>query len=353
MPLKEDIKKQLEDLLDDLNKQAEQYSKKSVFCIGTTMNRNNEEYFFSALRHTASSVYFKIMLSHLNDLDQIIRIADGRVDEVSIDVEEKKKSCKELVNSVLVKVLKSKVSFFRGNQAAALAFEQIFFEYCLLKKVNVIDRNVLIIGVGHLGIKIAAILMEYRINVYIYDKDIDRSKKVMQAIDIFTARNVMSKVNVLQNKEECKANNYVSIVGATDGVAVIDEDLLELLSSDGFIVDVGLATLTEEAIKTAADRNIDVFCLMAESGYETLDDAKEKARKIASSMKRRNLSEGFAMVSGGIIGRFGDIIVDDALEPTQVIAVAKGNGLVLFGSQKDEFLPRIQLVKDKYLVKAK
>ena len=345
-------RKALEKVIVDIRNRAQHSGKKAVFCIGTTMNVGNEEYFFSSLREAEHYVCGNMMVSGVNDLPQIIEIIDGRIDEILIDVEKKKAACSRMDAIIGRCVKKSKVSYFRGNLVAACAFEQIFLAYCAHKGIDFADRRACVVGAGHLGAKIAQILLEYGMQVDLYDRNQSRARKVTEAITTMAASECRGKAYPVSTDTILK-EKYLLIAGVTNGIPAVTVQMVERLENDGFLIDAGLKTVTEEAMSKAHKVAKPVFCLVATPGFNGMMLSHFEADKIISSLGRRAVEGDFSLVSGGMMGEYGDVIVDDVVVPTKVIGVAKGDGLVLVGQEKDKFHDRVSLVKSRYLKEKK
>ncbi len=349
MALDKKYRIKIEELTADIVSCSKCSGKSSLFCIGTTMNIGNDEYFFSSVRQGDHYVCGNIMITHTDDLAEIVALIDGKVDEILIDIEKKKLSCRDMDRIITVAAKKSRVGYFRGNAVTAAAFEQFFSLYCRREKLDPARKKALVVGAGHLGIKIAAILCEYAINVDLIDIDQERAEKAAAAVNVFTARASGSRASAVS--PEGLSGFYALIVGATNGIEAVTADMIEKLALQGLVIDAGLRTIKKEAVSLAAGKNIPVLCLMSQPGYNGMMAGYHYSLRAVALVCRRRAEEGFFLVSGGLIGDYGDVIVDNACCPSRVIAVAKGNGLVLTGEEKEEFRERIKLVEDKYLEK--
>lgn len=348
MGLGKDYKSQLKTLVTGVQKKAHAAGKHSAFCIGTTMNVENDEYFFSSVRECDRYVCGNMMISHVRDLHEIIGAIDGQVDEILIDVEKKKATCSQM-DEIIHRCAKiSKLGYFRGNEVAAKAFEHIVVSYCGAKGINFTGRKACVIGVGHLGAKIAGILVEYGMQVDVCDCDQARARCIAQSLNSMVARGCKGEAGYARVKDVL-SSNYLLIVGATNGIEVVTAEMIDRLENDGFVIDAGLKTLTEEAARRACQKNSTVICLMASPGFNGMMVSHYQATEIVGTIGKHTVDEGFSLVSGGVIGQYGDVIVDDAITPRKVIGIAKGNGLVLAGKEKEKFHDRIHLVMDRYV----
>lgn len=348
MSLPTDVKNNLEETVDEVRKRSAESGKCSMFSIGTTMNVENKDYFVSSVREGTYYVGSNLMVSSISDLKEILSLIDGRVEEILIDVEKKKEACINLDEIASRSVVKSKLGFFRGNQAAASAFEHIVISYCLRHDRKLGDLTVCVLGTGHLGAKVVNMLVEHGVKVDVYDIDQERAASVVSAVKVMSAKYSQGRVACL-SLEEVKKKRYTLIVGATNGIEVVTEEIIDTLDHAGFVIDVGLRTVSKKAIEKANKEYIPVFCLMSLPGFNGIMTSHYEAGKLVSDISNRQLKEGFSLVSGGIMGAYGDIIVDSTKNPTRVIGVAKGNGLVLTDEEKDPFVERIEIVKRKYI----
>ena len=102
------------------------------------------------------------------------------------------------------------------------------------------------------------------------------------------------------------------------------------LSREAYVIDAGIGSLKPEAFDVAWSRGarlIRVNIWPALSG--ALEQAHESARVLEEALGWSELG-GLPIVSGGAVGRAGDVIVDNVNKPARVIGVADGRGGVTF-----------------------
>jgi len=122
------------------------------------------------------------------------------------------------------------------------------------------------------------------------------------------------------------------IIGFSPGRQTVTMELAEKMKPAGVIVDAGLGSVAENVIPFAHKRNIKVIRvdmrpviageITSSIGVKQLIDTHIGMRKI----------KGKTIVSGGYIGKKGDIVVDSVKETTKVIGVARGNGIVEYAN---------------------
>ena len=60
------------------------------------------------------------------------------------------------------------------------------------------------------------------------------------------------------------------------------------------------------------------------------------AHHLVHNLMGRDLIAGVSVAAGGVIGQYGEIIVDSITNPTKVVGVASGEGTVIY-EHKPEF----------------
>ena len=92
-------------------------------------------------------------------------------------------------------------------------------------------------------------------------------------------------------------------------------------------MDIGKGSLGKEAISQAIVRGISVLRCDVTSSLDGLINTKLKTKHELNNITgRKEWPGGVYTVSGGKLGLDGDFVVDNYLNPTDVIGIADGNG---------------------------
>jgi hypothetical protein len=127
--------------------------------------------------------------------------------------------------------------------------------------------------------------------------------------------------------DNCKASKGADIlIGATQGMPVITAGMVRSLSPRAIIVDVGKGSLYPEAIKTAHRLNINVFRLDVAAAFEGLISKLWAMENIVENKMGRKLFHKIPVVSGGLLGRRGEVVVDNVNNPAFIYGIANGRG---------------------------
>ncbi len=131
-------------------------------------------------------------------------------------------------------------------------------------------------------------------------------------------------IGMLSN--EHAARNANILIGATPGIAVIDTNIINILGDQALIIDAGKGTITEDAIGLAAERDFLVFRLDITSALEGLMYQLLGVEKnFESNIGRKRLHDE-NIVSGGLIGKVDEIVVDSVWCPRTIYGISDGKG---------------------------
>ncbi|HWW62882.1 MAG TPA: hypothetical protein VN181_16025, partial [Thermoanaerobaculia bacterium] len=126
-----------------------------------------------------------------------------------------------------------------------------------------------------------------------------------------------------------------------------DADALRGVAAGTFVLDAAIGALTPDAQEVARGRGaqlvrIDIWPQLGAA----IEAAHASARVREQSLGWSELA-GVPVVSGGAMGRAGDVVVDSVHHPTRVIAVADGRGGVIFEPWSAEHGNRVRAVREE------
>ena len=118
----------------------------------------------------------------------------------------------------------------------------------------------------------------------------------------------------------------------------------------GMLIDCGKGNITEEAINLGYELGIDIFRSDVTSGIMSFVDQATVVKKLINNKTgRKMLREDIFLVSGGVYGRLGDIVVDNYSAPEIIYGMADGRGQILENLTKID-LKKIKFVLDFYKI---
>lgn len=120
------------------------------------------------------------------------------------------------------------------------------------------------------------------------------------------------------------------LLGFSPNRSCVTKEMAAKMKPGGIIIDAGLRSIAKDVILYAYKRNIKVI---------RVDMRPVIAGEITSSLGMKQLADmhtgkrklkGRDIVSGGFIGKKGDVVVDSVKNPTKVIGIARGDGTVQY-----------------------
>lgn len=318
---------------------AKENGKMSMFSIATTSNVNNKEILFPSIRETDKTVCGNIVLNSERYLEEIIKEIDGIVGIILVDVETKVSSVVNLELKIRTFVKKSKIFTFRPNDLTVDASDTLIAQL----KFPLNDKKIAIIGGGNVGSKLALKLVERGANLYLTRRNKTKLKKIVEGLNAIKSDYIKSKVYYTTQNLKASENADI-LIGTTPGIAAITTDMIRNMKEEGLLIDVGNGTIFPDAIEEAKRRKIKVLCLFMKPGYDGALETIFQTEKLIQNQKSKNLGN-FSIISGGILGKRGDIIVNNVDNPTEILSIADGKGDVIPDVEDREFRENIDIVK--------
>lgn len=319
--------------LSELKAQLKASLKRRLMCLSTTANLNNPNIYFGSIRETETTVAGNIIFTSAEMLPETVNAFDGFVESFLIDVEVKN-SISDFAKRTSALVKKSKCHFYKPNDFTVRALDE--FVACLIPDLR--NSNALIIGAGNIGCKAALSLAERGASVKLYDIAVERTEKIVSVLNLL--KRGRGEI-ILSGEPSADAVNAGLILGCTPGIPGITHKMILNVSRDSIIIDVGNGTLFPDVVEEANRRDLTIYCFSAECGYESFVKLWEQTERMLKSMGRRKLASGLTLITPGILGGLGDIIVNDLDTQERIIGVCDGRGDILSGENAKEFIERL------------
>ena len=241
----------------------------------------------------------------LTELDQV-----GRV--IYVDVEAKQAMrLWDLARSV---VRCAEVRTVKPNDSTVDAVEALVLN---LRGLDLSVEDCAVFGTGNLAFKIALRLAERGARVQIHGRDDERVRGTVQQLNAILPRYADRPAT---GPSEVPVNMLVTAVTAA---AVVGPEWLPRLAQAALVVDVGIDNLDAAFIAEAQERGH--TCLRLDTRAAPYPVAPQHSHFFEVVLGRADV-QGLRVVAGGVIGRLGEIVVDQVVGPTRVIGVANGTG---------------------------
>lgn len=315
-----------------LHERLASYDGECVLCLATTANVNNPPVLIGSLREADGILAGNLILRHAATLPEIVKCFDGLVSRFFIDCEVK--AGIDLAAAALELISPNRRHFFKPNDFTVEAADEWVAQRIPILK----GARVAIVGAGNIGAKLALRLAERGGEVQLVGRRIGTLEATVQGLNAILRGS--GAVIACSSIEEACTRAQV-IVGCTAGAAAIDTAALEISDASLFL-DVGNGCFTRGAIAAAQERGLLLEVLSPIAGWEGFLRRYAATSKLQQGLGRRQLDSGMWIVSRGVMGATGDVLVDDISQPARVIGVCNGMGDLLYG---EDALERIKTVE--------
>jgi hypothetical protein len=308
------------ELIDRIETELMATQGKRYVTLATTANLNNPPFYAGGLRQGNGVAAANFIFAAPDLLSEVIARFDGRIDAFLLDTEIKN-SLEDLVERAEKLIRKTTIVHIKPNDMTVVALDL----WLTLLFPSVHGISVLIMGAGNIGAKMALVLAERGAEVRLFGRDAVKLERIMIGLNEIIRGD--GSVKLADRDNPAFGANLV--LGCTPGVSVISRAMIKQVAQDSIVIDVGNGTLFPDAIEAARERGVRVFCLSPEAGFIGWLAALSHAREQIDHMKRRIFPNGITVIGPGMMGAYGEIIVDDPDNWHRILGVCDGRGDVL------------------------
>ena len=310
---------------------AKKNKKLSGFIIGNTSKSHlKSKFYFTPIRSTEKMILSGIIIYSESYAKVASKYLDGKVDYVLVDSEKKLPPKKNgnpsnIERRVKENLKKTKLWSFKGHDLTVDAVD-ILLTFLMKKDLRGIGgKSVAIIGAGNIGTKISLLMVERGAKVLLTRNNFYKLKKITETLN--SIKPTYTKEKIIAVKKNINAIRTADIIiGATNGQPVISKEMLFKLKKKPIILDVGKGTLFKGALSHAINKEMNVYRIdisAALSGFINKSLMIEKMRP--EQLGRRKIL-GVTIVSGGLLGDYENLIVDNLRKPKFIYGMSDGQG---------------------------
>ncbi len=314
--------------------------KKIIFSISATAKQEENAY-LTPIRDCNDFVLIGCVVFSQEVLPALLKVIDGVADVILVD-SEKKMPLRVYSNSKNQSNLHHTVGYVEAGSISKICFQ-------LIKKSKVFEfkpndltvdatwsfvshrlkflsgKKISILGAGNIGSKLALKLVECGAEVSLYRRDFYKGRYISHGLNLIKPEGVISNIQFYQNAIQASFLSDV-LIGASNGIPVIDNDVINSVKKKCLIVDLGKNNLTDEALKIARLNSMEVYRTDVTSAIETYTYGVLRMQDIMENSYGKKELDFCNIVGGGYYGELGDIVVDKINKPQRIIGVCQGNG---------------------------
>jgi len=311
---------------------AKAEGKLTGFVIGNTAKFDSNGMYFTPIRNTSVMVAGGVIVFSEKQAIDIAKAVDGKVQYILVDTEKKvpdemslsgepanvERAVREVINE-------SKLWMYKGNDLSVEAADSLLIQLTTDPLKGIGGVNITILGAGNLGTKLALRLVERGAQVTITRRKKEILDNIVRVLNHIKPTYTTSSVTGTTNNEDA-ARGAEILIGSSKGLPVITSKIVESLADQAIIVDIGKGTLSPEAIELAEKRGLNIYRLDISAAFEGLIQQLWATENIVEKKFGRRSFYEESLVSGGLLGRKEEIIVDNVWDPKQIYGLADGRG---------------------------
>jgi len=327
-----ELLEEVERLLERISEIAQREDKKTGFCIGNTTKKVSHDHFFTPIRNTPPCIAASIIIDKVAIAETLTKAIDGRVDYIFVDTE--KKISPELYSShdvgnveraVRHFAKKSKVLTYKGNDITVDAVDCFLAQLISRDERGLGGKKAAVIGAGNIGFKIALKLTERGANVVMVRRDMKKLKTIVRALNYIKPESTIAKISGTSRIKDALEGADI-VIGLTPGTHDITQEMISLIKDGAVLIDVGKGSFDRLAAQAAEKRGLSIYRTSIAASFEGQVAMLLKTEETLKRSIGRRVVEGIPIVSGGLLGRKNEVVVDDISRPQEIYGIADGCG---------------------------
>ena len=304
-----------------------------VFTIGNTRIIGESRFYFTPIRKHENLISAGVIVFSEKEAATVMSKIDGLFDVLLIDSEKKSISTNggegifnlERLSSDIIK--QTKIYRFKGNDLTTNSVEDFIHNILHRKGKLMGGNNVLIIGLGNLGFKLSLRLVEVGMNIYVNNRTVSKIDNIIETINLVKPKETIATVRKFDESEIAEVLPKIDfVILCTTSIVVDFKKYIEHFRSDVTILDVGKGCISNEVIAYLKKSSIIVYRLDIGDALGQFIFGNVLNKRQPEIPMWRMLSNGATLLTKGIVGLEGDIVVDNIDDPQVLYGICDGKG---------------------------
>ena len=321
----------LQKVLKKISKIAEEEDKLSGFCIGNTAKIESNGAYYTPIRNTSIMVAGGIIVYSEKQAIDIAKIVDGKVQYILVDAEKKVPDAMSLSGepanierAVRETIQESTLWVYKGNDLSVEAVDNLLSYLTKDDLRGIGGKQVAILGAGNIGSKLALKLVERGANVVITRRDKTKLINITRALNYIKPIYTIAKITCTSDNDKAAMGAEI-LIGVTSS-PIISPQMIKKLALNPIVLDVGKGAFQSEAIQVAEEMGIVIYRLDVSAAFEGMIHRLWAIENALNNNFGRRLFHGECIISGGLLGRTNEVVVDNVFHPKEIFGIANGKG---------------------------
>jgi 4-hydroxy-2-oxovalerate aldolase len=334
----------LQDVLREQHARAVKSGKHSVLNIVIGEHPMENATVSSNISPTPTHMISSVTLTKEDDLEKALLCADGQVDVVFLDMDRKPFGPKNQVTFASSILKESTLLTYFDSRTWVQAIED---QVVRILGEDLEDVSIVIAGSHQKSQLLAQRLTERFAKVALL---LDPGKELTshEAMANTNASNFASYEVLEADCEEAtvRLGNAPLTVGWPDTDPWFGIKHVSALSSGNCLIDARIGAILPEAFEIAHNANVKLIRVNIWSALAGTVAMTHDSAMVCQVALGSDIFNDVPVVAGGLVGREGDVVIDNLKSPTRVIGVADGCG-GLIEELSNEYVGRVQIVSEE------
>ncbi|MCM3790369.1 hypothetical protein M3221_18500 [Domibacillus indicus] len=291
-----------------------------IATVGTTA-RDSQPFSVLPRRNALGFEAINFLVLHPEYAEECFTALDGKVKYILVDIEMKKQI--DLMEIARKCVQQSTLVSYKPNDTTLEAAD-FFLRHSFAD--NMRGKKVFIYGAGNLGTKLALRLAERGAEVFLDSRNPVKTAEIIRALNYLMPRCSSQSIYPVQsyNTLDNEIDIFISFTSASH---IITPAYLTCIKKGGLALDGGINNFTDDFIKGAARKSIDCCRLDVRAAFpHTILFLLKYIQNFYENVQGEAIFCGVKAVAGGVMGKEGDIVLDQIRNPKQIVGIANGIG---------------------------
>lgn len=207
------------------------------------------------------------------------------------------------------------------------------------------DRPIVVYGLDRLALNVALALLERHYAVVLTGAPTEAMDAAVSRLrGMAEGRGRVEH----QARPVAAAHAAAAVVRFGREAPLMEAEVVAAVAPDGIVFDAGIGCLTDAAMACAHQRGVRMVRPDMRAALAAELALLVGAARLTQDIMGRGLIAGVPVVAGGLIGRYGELVVDSLAHPTKIVGVADGRGSVIY-ERRPEFAAALTAVETAIL----
>ena len=312
-------------------------NKASLLFIVQIPNKDNHDLLLPITRESISHVICFVEIGNASLVDFIIEQSRGIIDRIILDIDNKRINSTEIINKVRaqkdIPVLEYSDFKMWGDSAVDFIFQNEQ-EHKQLK--------VLLLGHSYLTTHILLNLIRHNVSVYMFEEDYLKEYPLDNEVKISIDTD---KVRLIRDEK------HFHVIIGSNVKHEYDCTRLDMISSSS-IYDIGLQNFSCDYINSMIDQEVKVYRFDNRAAVSSVVLNLMETEELINNVMGTVMIGNYRLISGGVMGKKGDIVVDNIQSPYSILGIADGHGAFIHEYDYTD-IQRASIIQIKNLIDLK